>query len=106
VPQLRCIPSYVPCPSAPPCHRRSYGPGNSTESKFETDSVGKTMSAAVIGTAVTQGLLDLDKPLHEYGVKAAANWSVGGTDFFPQATARAILSQSSGYGRVAPGRYL
>lgn len=85
-----------------------YAPGNSSESKFETDSVGKTMTAALMGTAVSQGKLDLDRPLHEYGVTArpGANWSVGGKiDYFPQATARHLLSQSSGYGRVAPGTF-
>jgi len=84
-----------------------YAPGNSSETKFETDSVGKTMTAALMGTAVTQGKLDLDRPLREYGVKprTGANWSVGGTDFFPNVTARHLLSQSSGYGRVAPGTF-
>jgi CubicO group peptidase (beta-lactamase class C family) len=83
-----------------------YAPGNSTESKFETDSVGKTMTASMFGTAVTQGKLDLDKPLREYNVKPSANWSaVSGIDYFPNVTARHLLSQSSGYGRVPPGTF-
>eukprot|EP01051_Picozoa_sp_SAG22_P026784 SAG22_NODE_8631_length_640_cov_1.271719_1_plen_162_part_01 len=71
-----------------------FAPGNNSETKYETDSVGKTMTATMFGTAVTQGLLDLDKPLIEYGVARGANWSVSGVDFFPNATARHILSQS------------
>ena len=82
-----------------------YAPGNSSESRFETDSVGKTVTAALMGTVVTQGKLDLDRPLHEYGVQRGANWSVGGQDFFPNVTARHLLSQSSGYGRVPPGSF-
>jgi CubicO group peptidase (beta-lactamase class C family) len=35
---------------------------------------------------------------------AAHHWP-GGVDFFPNVTARHLLSQSSGYGRVAPGTF-
>jgi CubicO group peptidase (beta-lactamase class C family) len=59
-------------------HER-YAAGNTSESRFETDSVGKTMVAALVGAAVTKGLLDLDAPLRSYGVvpRPDANWSVG-----------------------------
>ena len=42
---------------------------NATQTLYEVDSLGKTMAAQVIGVAVTQGLIDLDKPLAEYGVE-------------------------------------
>ena len=39
------------------------------------------MIATLIGVAVEQGKLDIDKPISEYGVPGdGANWSVFGTD--------------------------
>ena len=37
--------------------------------RYEADSLAKTMTAQVVGVAVSQGLIDLDKPLLEYGVQ-------------------------------------
>lgn len=45
------------------------------EHRYETDSLGKTSTAALIGVAVQQGLVDIDRPIREYGVKPQANWS-------------------------------
>jgi hypothetical protein len=42
---------------------------NATQTLYEVDSLGKTMAAQVVGVAVTQGLIDLDKPLADYGVQ-------------------------------------
>ena len=41
---------------------------NSSETLYESDSLGKTMVAQIVGVAVTQGLIDLDRPLAAYGV--------------------------------------
>ena len=49
----------------------------------------------------------LDKPLHEYGIpEHYANWSRGkdkSTSFYPNATLRHVLTQTTGQGYVAPG---
>ena len=58
-----------------------------------------------IGAAVHKGLFDIDTPIAHYGVKPQANWSVTGTDYFPQVTARHLLAQASGVGRVPPGTH-
>ena len=72
--------------------------------RYRTQSLGKTMIASMIGVAVEQGKLDIDRPIIEYGVSdTAANWSVFGTSFYPNVTTRHLLGQSSGYGMVAPG---
>ena len=42
---------------------------NGSETRYEADSLAKTMTAQIIGVAVAQGLVDLDKPLAEYGVQ-------------------------------------
>jgi CubicO group peptidase (beta-lactamase class C family) len=79
--------------------------GNSSDSLYETDSLGKTVTAALFGSLVQEGLIDIDKPIHEYGVKPTTHFDYGhswGT-FFPNVTTRALLAQSSGYGVVAPG---
>ena len=53
---------------------------------------------AMMGVAATTGKLDIDRPLHEYGISASgANWSVFGTDYYPNVTTRHLLGQSSGY---------
>eukprot|EP00930_Biecheleria_cincta_P019698 TRINITY_DN14973_c0_g1_i1.p1 TRINITY_DN14973_c0_g1~~TRINITY_DN14973_c0_g1_i1.p1 ORF type:complete len:682 (-),score=69.57 TRINITY_DN14973_c0_g1_i1:89-2134(-) len=42
---------------------------NSSDSRYEADSLAKTMIAEVVGVAVAQGLVDIDKPLADYGVE-------------------------------------
>ena len=76
---------------------------NTSATTYESDSLGKTVTAALVATAIEQGLVDLDRPLHEYGVTPQANWSASGTDYFPRVTLRHLLAQSSGYGVVPPG---
>ena len=63
--------------------------------------MGKTTTALLVGRAVTLGLIDIDKPLSEYGVVPAADWG----QWWPQITARIILSQTTGMGHVEPGKY-
>ena len=74
---------------------------------LETMSAAKTATAALMGVAHAQGLFDLDVPIAQYGVQRSplANWSrnANGTDFYPLVTARHLLSQTSGVGRVRPG---
>ena len=55
------------------------------------------------GAACAQGLLDLDRPIRDYGVQPNADWAATGPDFFPHVTVRTLLAQSSGYGVVMPG---
>jgi hypothetical protein len=73
-------------------------------------SAGKTITAALMGVAVANGLFQLDTPIHTYGVKPHANWSRGAKgpaeDFFLNLTARHLLTQTTGRGRVAPGSRL
>ena len=58
----------------------------------------------MVGAAVESGLVDIDTPIQEYGVKGdRAVWNATGVDYFPQLTLRHLLAQSSGYGSVAPG---
>ena len=76
---------------------------NTSATKYRTQSAGKTMVAAMFGTLVQRGLLDLDRPLASYGVPRNATWNLTGVDYYPQVTARHLLSQASGYGRVPPG---
>jgi hypothetical protein len=42
---------------------------NRSETRYEADSLAKTMTAQIVGVAVGKGLIDLDKPLAEYGVE-------------------------------------
>ena len=73
--------------------------------RYESDSAGKTFTAAAIGAAVGEGLIDLDTPLAAYNVTPRANWNHTGTDFYPQLTARHLLSQSHGIGLERPGTF-
>ena len=109
--------------------------GFAPDRRFETDSTGKLLTSTLfgypppppphththththtsplhphsptphVGAAVHRGLFDLDTPIAKYGVKPQANWSVTGTDYFPAVTARHLLAQASGVGRVAPGSF-
>jgi CubicO group peptidase (beta-lactamase class C family) len=71
--------------------------------KIETMSAGKTITAALMGTAFSSGLFDLDTPIAKYGVLPAANWNLSGTDWFGKVTARHLLAQNSGRGKCEPG---
>eukprot|EP00040_Diaphanoeca_grandis_P039718 m.259895 g.259895 ORF g.259895 m.259895 type:complete len:615 (+) comp38863_c0_seq1:70-1914(+) len=77
---------------------------NTSASIYETDSLGKTATAALIGILVEDGLLDIDTPIREYGVPSnLAVWNASGVNYFENVTLRHILAQSSGYGTVPPG---
>ena len=72
--------------------------GNSSEALYETDSLGKTTTAALFGVAVEEGLIDIDKPVIEYNVsREQADWNATGYDYYPQLTVR--HSSSPGRGR-------
>ena len=73
---------------------------------IETMSAGKTMTAGLIGAAITAGLFDLDTPMINYGVTPHANFSRTGVDFFPNLTARHTLAQNTGIGEFPPGTAL
>ena len=85
--------------------------GNTSESLYETDSLGKTAVVMTYGIAAQQGLLDIDKPLADYGVEPATARGPGPTfegghswgKFWPNVTMRTLMAQSSGYGIVEPG---
>ena len=86
----------------------SYPLGNSSDALYESDSMGKLATAAVIGAANAKGLLDIDTPMKHYGVPRDmpdATWNETGTDFYPTLTARHAMAQTTGYGRVKPGSY-
>ena len=76
---------------------------NTSSSVYESDSLGKTITAAMVSAAIEQGLVDLDVPIAQYGVTPGANWSVSGVDYFPEVTLRHLLAQASGYGTLKPG---
>lgn len=81
-------------------HESYYG-GRNSSSLVTIDSVGKTLTALIVGAAVTQGLLDIDRPIHSYGVKPAAGVDWGG--YWLNVTTRHLLGQSSGQGKYPPG---
>lgn len=78
-----------------------YWNGASKDTPIETDSAGKTVSAALVGAAVAKGYIDVDKTLESYGVEPQAEWG----KYWPNITAKHLLAQTSGLGRVAPGEY-
>lgn len=84
-----------------------YDSWSNEQSTFESDSMGKTAVAAIIGLAEYKGLLDIDKPIASYTniSDQLAVWNATGVNFFPQLTVRHLLSQASGYGRVSPGLF-
>ena len=78
--------------------------GNGRAKLWETDSLGKVFTAGVVGAAVRQKLLSVDAPLEAYGVTPGPGlWNRSGVDFFPNVTARHLLTQTSGYGLAPPG---
>lgn len=76
---------------------------NTSETTYEADSLAKTITAAVVAVAIEKGLLDIDVPLVQYGVRPRGNWSVSGFDFFKELTMRHLLTQTAGYGIIKPG---
>lgn len=62
-------------------------------------SVGKTFASSLVGVAVTQGKLDIDIPLAEYGVTPKVDFG----DYWEKVTTRTLLGQASGEGKYAPG---
>ena len=80
-------------------------PGDGRTKVYETDSLGKIFTAGVVGAAVQRRLLGVDRPLAAYGVRPSAPtlWNRTGVDYWPNVTARHLLTQMSGYGLAAPG---
>ena len=87
---------------------------NNSETMYESDSMGKTVTPILIGMLVKRYGLDIDKPLAEYGVPEAAStpgmgkaasWNRSGVNYFKQLTARHVITQTTGYGAVPPGEY-
>lgn len=63
-------------------------------SKYESDSLGKQGTALILTMAATKGLIDLDKPLAQYGVEAGpGTWP---PEWWAKVTARHLLSQTGG----------
>ena len=74
-------------------HEKYFGDANAG-AKYESDSLGKQGTALIMTMAATKGLIDLDKPLAEYGVKAGPNtWP---PHWWRNVTARHLLSQTGG----------
>lgn len=90
-----------------------YDPESNAESTFESDSMGKATTAALIGLLSYRGLVDLDTPIIKYNVTdtqcspptTCPTWNTTGVNYFPNCTLRHLLSQASGYGRVEPGSF-
>jgi CubicO group peptidase (beta-lactamase class C family) len=74
---------------------------NSSDTKYETDSLGKTMISELVGAVHTKFPFDLDQPIAELGVDTSDfnQWS-------PNITMRHLLSQTTGVGRAPPGQFL
>ncbi len=80
---------------------------NSSMTKYESDSAGKTIIAMLMGAVQYATGVDLDKPLASYGIQPIAdtNWAPGarGAYFWPRVTGRHLLGQTSGFGLFEPG---
>ena len=66
-------------------------------------SATKTATAALMGVAHAMKLITLDTKLSSYGLNdTLANWSHNkdGINYFPDATVRDLLSQTTGIGNV------
>ncbi|CAE7657292.1 unnamed protein product [Symbiodinium sp. CCMP2456] len=79
-----------------------YAPGADAFEQIELDSAAKTVSALLIGVLVTQGRLDIDRPLAEYKVKPSAYWG-DHDEYWPLITARHLMTHTSGLGKGPPG---
>jgi hypothetical protein len=73
---------------------------NSSETKYETDSLGKTMIAEVVGAIHAKYNFSLDEPISNFGVDTSDF-----NQFAPNVTMRHLLSQTTGIGQVEPGAY-
>ena len=60
---------------------------------------GKLFTAALVGVALQRGLLELDVPIAQYGVRPRGEWG----PWFPRVTLRHLLGMTSGVGTYAPG---
>ncbi|CAK9003740.1 Beta-lactamase domain-containing protein [Durusdinium trenchii] len=98
-----------------------YAPTALPSEQIELDSAAKTVSALLLGVLVTQGKLDIDRPLAQYKVKPAAYWGHLGTrnaylaeagrtsmigehqEYWPLITARHLMTHTSGLGKGPPG---
>ena len=82
---------------------------NTSNTTYESDSLAKTATALVVGAALHAGLFDLDTPLASYNVTPTCDdgskdcWRArcpscppGPLGFWPNQTARTLLSQASG----------
>ena len=74
---------------------------NSSDTKYETDSLGKTMIAELVGAVHKRFPFSLDKPIAEFGVDVSDF-----SEFGANVTMRHLLSQTTGVGRAEPGRFL
>ena len=73
---------------------------NTSESLYETDSLGKTSTAVLMGIPVHDGDIDIDTPIVQYGVKPQAIWNASGPNYFENVTLRHILAQVQRLGGV------
>ncbi|CAE8598006.1 unnamed protein product [Polarella glacialis] len=81
-----------------------YAKGFSPDDRMEVDSAAKTIIAALLGVLVTKGQLDVDRPLADYGVQPSAKTYWGpNNQYWPQITARHLLTHTSGLGNGPPG---
>ncbi|CAK9007789.1 unnamed protein product [Durusdinium trenchii] len=79
-----------------------YPPTALPSEQIELDSAAKTVSALLLGVLVTQGKLDIDRPLAQYKVKPAAYWGEH-QEYWPLITARHLMTHTSGLGKGPPG---
>ena len=73
---------------------------NASETRYEADSLAKTMTAQVVGVAVSQGLIDLDRPIVEYGVRPRCGSSSMSPPLSPQNDTAACINLLR---RLCPG---
>eukprot|EP00931_Biecheleriopsis_adriatica_P061276 TRINITY_DN36839_c0_g1_i1.p1 TRINITY_DN36839_c0_g1~~TRINITY_DN36839_c0_g1_i1.p1 ORF type:complete len:737 (+),score=133.65 TRINITY_DN36839_c0_g1_i1:81-2213(+) len=79
-----------------------YAVGSTAEDRMEVDSGAKTIMAVLIGILVRSGKLDLDVPLARYNITPKASWGQN-NEYWPEVTARHLLSQTGGDGEYPPG---
>ena len=77
--------------------------GVDKDTKLSSDSMGKSFTGILVGLVVSKGLLDLDRPIIQYGVKPIAPWNISGIDRFPEVTTKHLLAQVAGSGFFKPG---
>ena len=80
-----------------------YWSNKSKDSMLTSDSMGKSFTGLLVGLAIDKGLLDVDKPIIEYGVQPRADWNLSGHDWYANVTTRHLLTQTSGQGYYKPG---